>query len=294
MELVHLKGKTYYITGVVNIGLYKFDAHNCLLIDTGYGGNQAAELIQFLKNLSFNVTHIINTHGHRDHMGGNNALVSEFKCKVFASKYEDTFIERPDFTSMFVYPSAPFKMFSNAQISGSKVDTILPDEGIVTIGFQQFEIVNLAGHSPNQIGIVTPDDVFFTADAYVCKTELENIKILYSYDLTKDLLCKQKLLKSNYSLYVPTHGKPTDDLKRDIQDNIAYYKMITHAVKGFLCTPKSLDELMKDALSLFGITPKLDSYMVGRGCISGIISHLERIDEIEILISDGIMKFKLK
>lgn len=294
MELIHLKNNTYYISGIVNIGLYKFNEYDCLLIDSGYGGKFVDELITFLKNLNLNVKSIINTHGHRDHMGGNNALVHEFNCKVFASKYEDTFIERPDLTSLFVYPSAPFKMFSNVQISGSKVDYLLPDEGIVNIGSEEFKIINLAGHSPNQIGVITPDDVFFTADSYVCKTELENIKILYSYDLTKDLECKNKLLKMKHAIYVPTHGQPTNDLKLDIHDNIAYYKMVTHAVKSFLNIPKSLDELMKDAIELFGITPRLDSYMVGRGCLSGIISHLERIDELNIIIDDGIMKFTIK
>ncbi len=49
---------------------------------------------------------------------------------------------------------------------------------------------------------------------------------------------------------------------------------------------------MKDAIELFGITPRIDSYMVGRGCLAGILSHLERIEEIEPVFIDNIMKFR--
>jgi len=292
MELIQLLGNTYYFNHIVNIGLYKLDESNCVLIDTGYGGTLGEELVTFLKSENLTVKAIVNTHGHRDHMGGNKAVVDAFNALIYASKFEDTFIERPDLTSLFVYPGAPFKAFANVQISGSQIDHILPDNGIVYIEGTPFTIVNLAGHSPNQIGLITPDDVFFTADAYVCKSELENIKILYSYDLTMDLACKDELLKMKHAMYLPTHGKPTTDLTQDVKDNIAYYAVITHAVKSFLSSPKSLDEMMKDAIELFGITPRIDSYMVGRGCLAGILSHLERIEEIEPVFIDSIMKFR--
>ncbi len=38
MELIQLIGNTYYFNHIVNIGLYKLDDTNCILIDTGYGG----------------------------------------------------------------------------------------------------------------------------------------------------------------------------------------------------------------------------------------------------------------
>lgn len=293
MELLHLKGNTYYISNIVNIGLYKINETECILIDSGYGGTPAEELVAFLKSQDLFVKAIVNSHGHRDHMGGNSQIIEAYNAVVYASKFEDAFIERPDLASLFLYPSAPFKAFNNVKIEGSQVDYILPDEGQVYIDSIPFEIVNLAGHSPNQIGVVTPDDVFFTADAYVCKNELENIKILYSYDLTNDLACKDRMLSMNHALYVPTHGQPTEDLSHDIQDNKAYYTVIMHAVKSFLSKPKTLDELMKDGIALFDITPRIDSYMVGRGCIAGIISHLERIDEVQPVLIDNIMKFEL-
>ncbi|MGB3366994.1 MAG: MBL fold metallo-hydrolase, partial [Acidaminobacteraceae bacterium] len=212
MELIHLKGNTYYIKSVVNIGLYKMSTNKCLLIDSGFSGKYAIELVDFLKSIKIDVIAVINTHGHRDHMGGNYLLKKEFGSLIYASKFEDTFIERPDLASMFVHPSAPFTSFKNVHIEGSKVDYIVDEHEKLTIDKIDFNIINLAGHSPNQIGVVTPDDVFFTADAYVCKSELEQMKILFSYDLTKDLECKKRMLTMKHSIYLPSHGKPTKNI----------------------------------------------------------------------------------
>lgn len=70
-ELHHLKGNTYYIDGPTNLGVYKLNDSDCVLIDTGTKEEEKIIEEVLIKNY-LNLKYIINTHCHIDHSGADS------------------------------------------------------------------------------------------------------------------------------------------------------------------------------------------------------------------------------
>ena len=60
MELHKLKGNTYYIDGTTNIGLYKLNDKDCVLIDTGFA-KVGPQIYEILKENNLNLKYILKT-----------------------------------------------------------------------------------------------------------------------------------------------------------------------------------------------------------------------------------------
>ena len=67
MELVKLRGHTYYIPGATNVGVYRYKNGFCTLVDTGLDKTTGKKILEVLDDNNLKVKYIINTHGHPDH-----------------------------------------------------------------------------------------------------------------------------------------------------------------------------------------------------------------------------------
>ena len=92
LTLHRIKGNTYYIDGMTNIGLYKLNETDVVLIDTPIK-KLAPKLYELLKENNFNLKYIVNTHSHPDHTGCNDYLMKKFPdCMIIASRIERAFL----------------------------------------------------------------------------------------------------------------------------------------------------------------------------------------------------------
>ncbi len=83
MELIKLKGNTYYIKNVTNIGVYKLNDEQVFLIDTGNDKDAVKKILKILDEQGLKVSEIVNTHSNANHIGGNKIIQDRTNCKIY-------------------------------------------------------------------------------------------------------------------------------------------------------------------------------------------------------------------
>lgn len=119
----------------------------CGIIDPGADEEKIARVIEKTK---FKPVMIINTHGHFDHIGGNNF----FDLPVYIHKEDVDFLKDPDKNLSSIF-SSPY-ICRNQVIRLNEGDK-------VNIGNLTFDILHTPGHTPGSICLKI-NDILFSGD----------------------------------------------------------------------------------------------------------------------------------
>jgi hydroxyacylglutathione hydrolase len=147
-----------------------------LLIDTGWGLGNLAELVQSLTSLPVNV---VFTHGHPDHVNG-------------AYQFSDLYITPQDkkLLNMFYIKETrqqilnrfkdvlPPNFSENDWVNAKITDPSLISENYVfDLGNRKLKVIECPGHTPGSICLLdTKDKILFTGDTILAKPVLMNLE----------------------------------------------------------------------------------------------------------------------
>ena len=178
MDLIQLGANTYVLQTTSNVGFYVYNNNKLCLIDSGSSEADTKKIMKIIEDNNWLLTTIINTHSHADHIFGNKELQDKYHCNIYASDIEIPFINFPIMTSTSFYGGNPFSELKNPFIM-AKSSRATNINNLIIPGLS---IIDLSGHSPGLIGILTSDDVSIH---YLINNQ-DNIKeIMYnSYFLT--------------------------------------------------------------------------------------------------------------
>lgn len=161
------------------------------------GGEEAADLIlNLLQKNNFNLKYIINTHGHIDHIIGNNLLKVKTEALLL--------IHRLD-ADMLIDGNKNISSFMGKEICSPHADKLLEEGDEISLGTLKLKFIHTPGHTPGGISLVV-NNIVFTGDTLfaggIGRTDLPG----GSYqDLQKSI--KEKLLVlSDDKIIYPGHG----------------------------------------------------------------------------------------
>jgi len=182
---------------VLNAYLIKGDKRH-LLIDTGFNTEEAKHTLFSAfddMGLSVEETDVFLTHVHADHSGLAGALKNEHN-KVYCSKKDgdymnslvtldyDAYLHR--YYEMFGIPN--IKRMKGGEISLKKylgdvpVDyTELNPGGSLTVGEYRFDVIDLSGHTPGQIGLYDKDHAILFSGDHILADITPNI-VMWDHD----------------------------------------------------------------------------------------------------------------
>ncbi len=281
-ELVNISGNTHYIPGPVNIGVITGTGGDCILIDTGIDDNSAKKALRVLESHSLKIKAVVNTHSHADHYGGTKYIVDNTDALVYASDFERAIIENPKLEPFYLFSARPVSMLNTKLFLGKRcrVDyTIYP--GIQEICGINLEVVSLKGHSINQIGIATSDNVFFVADAFFPETVIEKYKIPYFVDIGHTLDTLNFIKGCRYSWYVLAHSGVMDGVEDIIDLNIACIEEMCQRIITILKQPMTREQLVGTLVDKLGISTTLQQYYLTLSTVSAYLSYLTDLGKVK-------------
>lgn len=120
--------------------LWRDGSPDALVIDPGFDPDA---ILQEIKNEGLNVAAILNTHGHADHIAGNDALKQAFPSAPLIIGVNEARLLQDPWANL----SAPF----GAEIISPPADrTVAEGDTVETAGFQ-FAVREIPGHSPGHV-----------------------------------------------------------------------------------------------------------------------------------------------
>lgn len=135
---------------------------NCYILACAQGreaiiidpGDQAHKIQAVLDKHKLSPAMVINTHGHYDHIGGDD----KFGVSVYVHKQDLGMLEdaKKNLSAIF---SSPYKVASEIKI--------LEDKEIIKLDCLELEVLHLPGHTPGGIGLLMKmpqADIVFTGD----------------------------------------------------------------------------------------------------------------------------------
>ena len=182
---------------------------NCLLIwdETSRNGivvdpgGKNAKIIEWIENANLNITHILITHGHFDHVGGVKAFVSVLEEKGQSPKVCMHGIEKVEMES-------GAKKQHKSQFFDLNID--LAKQEKLDLGFIEFDLIVVPGHTNYSVCFYNEDNkLLISGDTLFSRTI--GTSAYYTgldTDLRENIKRKLLVLPEDTSVY-PGHGAIT-------------------------------------------------------------------------------------
>lgn len=289
-EVKQLAENTFYYEAYSNVGIYRLNEREAVLIDSCDHKRMVRGLDRILGDMGLSVKLIINTHCHVDHICGNRYFQDKYGCIILSTALEKSFIAKPDLEPDFYNVALTTDKKNNPfyGIEPSEAEVITKEnlpEG--------FEVISLPGHSFDMIGVRTPDDVVFLADAVLSRNTWENYKFPFFYSVNKALETLGKIKELDGRIFVPAHSAPTEDIKSLAEYNIEKLKEKKRVVFE-LCESRSFESLFELVMQDQQLEIKTPKYCMYAVMIRNLLQALIERDMVYSSYENGRMVYHTK
>lgn len=126
------------------------------VIDPGFNRSDEGIVLEKIHSLKLSVKHIINTHGHVDHISGNMKLKRETGASIMVHIYD---------ADMLVDPMRNGSIMMGLNVVSPPPDIMLQDGDEIRIGKLRIKVLHTPGHTPGSISLyIEEEGVVFTGD----------------------------------------------------------------------------------------------------------------------------------
>jgi len=283
VALVQIADRVFVLPGGVNIGIVRLGNGGCALVDAGLNDSAAKKAIKAVREeLGSEVTAVVTTHGHADHFGGNATVVKRTGARVLAPAIDEAILRYPILQPALLYGGAdPIdSMRTNFMLAeASPVDVVYGAGPLPLDGFQG-EAISLAGHSPNQMGILV-DGVFFAADVVLPASVLEKYRIPYLFSLTDHLAALEACTAVDAEVVVAGHGPVLDSIGDLRDENRRIVLETADVIVAFCEVARTSGEIMTEVLERRGADVNdAPGYYLLQPTIQAYLSHLTRTGQL--------------
>lgn len=287
--LVELGSHAYYLPSAVNVGVIATPKDGAILIDAGGDKSHARKVVKACDVIGLRPRAIVTTHHHADHCGGNEYLVRHLNVPVYAPPLEAAIISHTILE--------PFSLFGGAMpidalrdkwlmAPASPVDFEL-ETGPVEINRVELEIIPIPGHAPAMIAVGC-EDVCYCVDGVFGPDILKKYGIPFTADVAQQLESIERLRNTDYAVYLPAHGEPTDDIDALADENRAAIEQSAEAVY-LACSPAAeLSEILARVADLLDLDfPNIPRFYLMQTTIAAYLAYLTQQERVAPWLEDN-------
>jgi glyoxylase-like metal-dependent hydrolase (beta-lactamase superfamily II) len=295
LELIQLGERTWYVPGRVNVGYYEEDGQG-YLIDSGLDDEQGRTLLKLLpeRRPGTSLRAIVNTHSNADHIGANALIQKRTNCEVWTTRLEGLLTERTALEPLLLWSAWPFKQIRGKFIEAkpSRVTFIdspaRPEDEEFPIRDTALVAVPLPGHYLDMIGVGTPDDVFFLADALFDPSILAKYRFCVMLDIAAAYRTLDKIERVPARWFVPCHAPVVQDIHELARQNRQGLAWITEAVERALTEagPLSREEILSHIALAEGLEMDAAHLLLNLTSVSAHLSYLSDLGRAKPLIQN--------
>ncbi|MBI4415689.1 MAG: MBL fold metallo-hydrolase [Euryarchaeota archaeon] len=147
--------ETFVVPPLENNVYLVYDAatRHGVLIDTALAGTK---VLPRIRELGITLTHILNTHGHADHVADNVSIAKETGAKVGIHEADAYRLEK--------VAKEP-RWYISKPIAPSKADVVLKEGTVVEVGSIALRVLHTPGHTEGSVCFYAPEAGYlFTGD----------------------------------------------------------------------------------------------------------------------------------
>lgn len=139
---------------------------------------------------------------------------------------------------------------------------------------QELEVIDLPGHSFDMIGLRTPDDVVFLADALVSEEAIQKYQVSFLYDVKGYLATLQKVEQMQARLFIPSHAAATEEIAPLARANREKIVQIIEYLLNLCQAPHSFEEILQAVFHQYALTMDCNQYVLVGSTVRSYLAYL--------------------
>lgn len=133
---------------VNNYLVHPENSSEALLIDAG---EDPESILRKIARLKLQLKYLVNTHGHGDHIAGNERILQETGAQLLIHEKEVPFLSDPQLNLSALF---------GFRLQSPPADRTLKEGDIIHLGSLKFRVLHTPGHSPGHITLVCGKNAF--------------------------------------------------------------------------------------------------------------------------------------
>lgn len=289
-EVIQAGERTYYISAPTNIGIYKINEDEVCIIDSGNDKDSGKRILKILAENGWNLSMIINTHAHADHIGGNDILQKRTGCKIYAPSVDVSLVENTILNASILYGGFPCKDMLGKFFYARGTEALPITADILPEGM---EITSVDGHSFTMTAVKTCDDVWFLGDSVISEKIIKKYRVQFLYDIGKSLDSLEKIKQMKGKLFIPSHAEAACDIRALCDLNIACIKENVEFI-GSVCTGINFEEILKKVLDENDLAMSFSQYLLIGSTVRSYLTYMYDNKIIDVECKDNRLLWRKK
>ena len=291
-ELVKLGEKTYFVDCPSRIGIYKINEADVCLVDSGNSAETGKKVLKICREQGWRITHIVNTHAHADHVGGNAVMQDRTGCTILANERDLCQINHPTLNNSYTFGARPVKELNNKFMLAEKSTAQQITEDNIPNGLS-FEVY--PGHAFDQIAVICDDGTVFTGDILCGADIIEKYHIFFIQDPDIYIESAKRICATEARVFCAAHYSPIyskEELIQLAQYNISKIYEQFALIKRICNEGKNFETVMKEMLDFYNLKLSFNQYAIAGSTIRGFLSCLHDKGELDAYFEDNFLFWK--